>query len=129
MPDTNICRYIIREKPYCIKDKIKSIEKEHILALSSIVVAELLYGAKKKGNSQLMKLVTNFINNFTIYNFDRNSSLEYAIIRNELESSGTIIGSNDLFIAAHAKSLQAILVTNNIKEFKRVKGLHLENWI
>ncbi len=129
MLDTNICGYIIREKPFHIKDRIKALEKEHTLALSIIVVAELLYGAKKKDNPLLIAVIEHFIDNFVIYNFDINASIEYAIIRSELEASGKIIGSNDLFIAAHAKSLKAVLVTNNVQEFKRVKGLQLDNWI
>lgn len=129
MLDTNICGYLIREKPFHLKDKIKSLEKKHTVALSSIVVAELLFGAKKKGSPTLLKLIESFIDNFIICDFDKKASIEYALIRCELEVSGKIIGSNDLFIAAHARSLGATLVSNNIKEFKRIKGLKLENWI
>lgn len=130
MLDTNICSYIIREKPYYIKDKLKEIEsKNHKIILSSIVVSELLYGAKKKKSEKLLKVVNTFIDSFLIYDFDKNSALDYANIRTDLESKGTIIGSNDLFIASHAKSIDAILVTNNIKEFDRVRDIKLENWV
>lgn len=64
-----------------------------------------------------------------IYIFDENATFEYGNIRTNLESSGNIIGPNDLFIAAHTKSLNAVLVTNNVKEFERVENLSLENWI
>ncbi len=128
MLDTNICSFIIREKPQYTKDKLKECEKQHIVALSSIVVSELLYGAKKRNSKKLTYIVESFIDNFVIYNFDKNAAKEYANIRASLEKKGQIIGSNDLLIAAHAKSLNSILVTNNIKEFKRVGELNLEDW-
>ncbi len=129
MLDTNICGYIIRNRPEVIKEKLKIIDKEHEISLSSIVASELLYGAKKKGSVKLSKLVNSFISNFTIYDFDKVAAGEYAIVRDVLQKQGNIIGSNDLFIAAHAKSLNAILVTNNIKEFQRVPDLNIENWV
>ena len=128
MLDTNICSFIIREKPLSIKEKLKECEKEHITALSSIVVSELLYGAKKKDSKKLLSIVEKFIDNFIIYDFDKSASRNYADIRSYLEKKGDIIGSNDLFIASHAKSLDAVLVTNNIKEFQRVDGLKIEDW-
>lgn len=129
MLDTNICSYIIRNKPQNIKEKLKSVEKDHTIALSTVVVSELIYCAKKKGSEKLFDLVLSFIENFQIMDFDKNSALSYATIRVELETTGNIIGSNDLFIAAHAKGCDAILVTNNTKEFERVEGLRLENWV
>lgn len=129
MLDTNICSYIIRNKPQNIKEKLKSVEKDHTIALSTVVVSELIYGAKKKGAEKLFDLVLSFIENFQIMDFDKNSALSYATIRVELETTGNSIGSNDLFIAAHAKGCDAILVTNNTKEFERVEGLRLENWV
>lgn len=128
MLDTNICSFIIREKPIFIKDKLKQIEAKHTIALSSVVVSELLYGAKKKNSIKLTKIVNHFIENFTVYDFDKSAAKEYAKIRTSLESQGNIIGSNDLFIASHAKSLKAILVTNNTKEFQRVESLKFEDW-
>ena len=129
MLDTNICGYIIKNKPLHIKEKLQEIEKNHTIGLSSIVVSELLYGVKKKGSSQLYEIVLSFIANFRIYDFDKNSAFVYGEIRTDLETKGTIIGSNDLFIASHTKSLGAILVTNNEKEFQRVEGLQIENWV
>lgn len=83
----------------------------------------------KKDIAKITKLLNSFINNFTIHDYDEMAASEYAIIRSELEKRGKVIGSNDLFIAAHAKSLGAILITNNLKEFERVNELELENWI
>ena len=129
MLDTNICGYIIKNKPLHIKEKLQEIEKNHTIGLSSIVVSELLYGVKKKGSSQLYEIVLSFISNFHIYDFDKNSAFVYGEVRADLETKGTIIGSNDLFIASHAKTLGAILVTNNEKEFQRIDGLQIENWV
>lgn len=128
MLDTNMCSFILREKPLYIKEKLILCEKEHTVSLSSIVVAELLYGAQKRNSKNLTAIVEAFIENFVVYEFDKAASYQYAQIRHSLEKKGQCIGSNDLFIAAHAKSLDAILATNNTKEFERVKGLVIEDW-
>ena len=106
-----------------------SLRSDVLTRLSSIVVGELIYGAKKKESPQLYEIVLSFVANFHIYDFNQNSAFEYGMIRDDLEKKGTIIGANDLFIAAHAKALHAILVTNNEKEFTRVVGLSIENWV
>ncbi len=129
MLDTNICSYIIRNKPKYIKDKLKQVEKEHTIALSTIVVSELIYGAKKKDSEKLLNLILSFVENFVIIDFDRDGALHYAKIRAELESNGETIGSNDLFIAASAMANDAILITNNTREFERIRGLRCDNWI
>ena len=128
MLDTNICSYIIRNRPLQIKAKLQEIEQHHTVALSSIVVAELLYGADKKQSPKLQKIVSSFIDNFILYDYDKNAASSYATVRSNLEKQGRIIGANDLLIASHALGLGAILVTNNTKEFDRVEGLVLENW-
>lgn len=130
MLDTNICSYILRNKPETIKEKLKAVEvAQHTIGLSSIVVSELLYGAHKKGSERLLHLVYAFIENFTVMEFGTEVASAYAQVRVDLESRGNIIGSNDLYIAAHAISCDAILVSNNTKEFEKVKGLKLENWV
>jgi tRNA(fMet)-specific endonuclease VapC len=128
MLDTNICSYIIRNKPQSIKKKLQEVEQSHTVALSSIVVSELLYGATKKDSPKLMRIVSAFIDNFIIYDYSKISTQSYANIRTNLEKKGEIIGANDLLIASHALSLGAILVTNNTREFKRVEKLVLEDW-
>jgi len=128
MLDTNICSYIIRNRPESIKEKLQEVEKEHTIALSSIVVSELLYGAKKKGSIKLLKVVMAFVDNFVIYDYSKVSAEFYATIRTDLEVQGKIIGANDLLIASHALSNKAVLVTNNTREFDRVKDLELEDW-
>ena len=128
MLDTNICSYIIRNKPQSIKKKLQEVEENHTVALSSIVVSELLYGATKKNSPKLMKIVSAFIDNFIIYDYSKVSAQSYANIRTDLEKKGQIIGANDLLIASHALSLGAVLVTNNTREFERVEKLVLEDW-
>jgi tRNA(fMet)-specific endonuclease VapC len=128
MLDTNICSYIIRNKPQSIKAKLQEVEQNHTVALSSIVVSELLYGAIKKDSPKLMRIVSAFIDNFIIYDYSKISAQSYANIRTDLEKKGQIIGANDLLIASHALSLGAVLVTNNTREFERVEKLVLEDW-
>jgi tRNA(fMet)-specific endonuclease VapC len=128
MLDTNICSYIIRNKPQSIKIKLQEREEHHTVALSSIVVSELLYGATKKESPKLMKIVSSFIDNFIIYDYSKISAQSYGNICTDLEKKGKIIGANDLLIASHALSLGAVLVTNNTREFERVEKLVLEDW-
>lgn len=126
--DTNIISYIIKNQDYSLIDKFEKISKNHTIGVSSITIAELYYGVKKKGSQKLEVLVNEFLLPLQRYSFDENAAFEYGNIRANLESQGNIIGPNDLLIAAHAKSLDAILITNNIKEFERVENLVLENW-
>jgi len=129
MLDTNICSFIIRNRPESVKRKLKEVEKLHQVALSSIVASELLYGAYKKGNPKLIEVVKHFIDCFVIYDFDVKAAEEYGLIRADLEKKGLVIGAYDLQIAAHARALSAVLVTNNEREFLRVEGLKVENWL
>ena len=129
MLDTNICSYIIRNTPERIRIKLKKVEQEHELALSSIVVSELFYGAYKKNSERLINLIKSFVENFTICSFDIKAAEIYGKIRAELERKGNIIGAYDLQIAAHAASLNAVIITNNEKEFRRIENLKVENWI
>jgi tRNA(fMet)-specific endonuclease VapC len=98
--------------------------------LSSITVAELYFGAEKsKAKLKNQKIVEDFITTFEIIPFDELSCKEYAKIRTVLETSGVPIGPMDLLIGSISLTYNYILVTNNIKEFKRIKGLRLENWL
>jgi tRNA(fMet)-specific endonuclease VapC len=128
MLDTNICIYIIKNKPLGVKEKLSLITPEDI-CLSSVTVSELFYGAEKSQYSQKNKeALENFLINFNIMDYGYEASKAYGKIRAHLEKTGDIIGAMDLMISAHALSLRTILVTNNIKEFKKVEGLKIENW-
>ena len=127
--DTNIIAYIIKKRPVEVFDKLQSVEWEEI-AISSIVVAELWFGVAKSQHKEQNKIaLENFLAPFTILDFDTKAAEQYAFVRVDLEAKGTIIGANDLLIAAHALSQELILVTNNVKEFERVENLKIENWV
>lgn len=128
MLDTNICSFIIREKPIKVKEKLKYVSKNNDIFLSSIVASELLYGAYKKGSPKLIAKVKMFIDFFEILPFDLKASETYGRLRADLERKGKTIGAYDLQIASHALSINAILVTNNTKEFSRIENLRIEDW-
>ncbi len=129
MLDTNICIYIIRKKPATVLNHLTKF-KPNDIAISSITLSELEYGVQKSSNPYQNKLaLTEFLIPFTILPFDEIAAREYGKIRTSLERWGNIIGSMDMLIAAQALSLNLTLVTNNIKEFNRVKELKIENWI
>jgi len=126
--DTNICVYFLNGKYSQVKDRIQKTNPIQI-KIPSIVKAELLYGAEKSQNKEKnIDLVIKFLEPFEIRDFDDNSSVQYSKIRAMLESKGTIIGPNDYIIASTVLSNGGILITNNVEEFKRVKGLRIENW-
>ena len=129
MLDTNICIYIIKRKPEKVLQKFKLISIDE-LNISMITVAELEYGARKSFNPEKNLVALRlFLLPFNLLDFDYNAVIEYGIIRADLESKGTPIGALDTLIAAHAKSLNCTLVTNNEKEFVRINGLQIENWV
>lgn len=125
--DTNICIYIIKKKPESVLEKLNE-KRLGIIGISIITVSELFYGVRKSlFPEKNLEALKKFLIPFEIFKFDFNSAIFYGKIRNELEKGGTPIGSLDMLIAAHALSLNHILVTNNEKEFSRVKDLKIEN--
>jgi tRNA(fMet)-specific endonuclease VapC len=132
MLDTNICIYIINNKPVHVMKKFLTLERNDRVCISTITVAELFYGLEK---SQSLKKEHNrlalikFLAPLEVMAFDEHSAIEYGSIRVALEKSGCVIGGNDLLIASHAKRLGCVLVTNNEREFRRVDGLSVENWV
>jgi len=93
------------------------------------VAAELRYGCAKSGSKRLVKAVEDLLGEISVLPFDVPADSEYGAIRPELEAGGTPIGSDDLLIAAHAHATGATIVTANADEFKRVRGLKVENWL
>ena len=127
--DTNICIYIIKKKPKKVIEKLTKLKISDV-GISSITLCELEYGVNKSKNINKNRLaLIEFLAPIEIFPFNDLAAVEYGKIRNYLEKKGTIIGSMDLLIAAHAKSLNCILVTNNEREFKRISKLIIENWI
>jgi tRNA(fMet)-specific endonuclease VapC len=109
-------------------DKFLSLNNATI-AISIITYGELSYGIQKSNYAtKSQKKLDEFASNINILNTNNGTAKHYGEIRSDLSKNGNIIGNNDLWIAAHAKSLNAILITNNEKEFNRVEGLKVENW-
>jgi tRNA(fMet)-specific endonuclease VapC len=127
--DTNICIYIIKRKPEIVLNRLKQISFGSI-GISVITLSELTYGANKSAFPEKnLNALKQFLIPFELFEFDYNCAIQYGKIRSDLEKAGTPIGALDLLIAAHAKSLNHTLVTNNEKEFSRVEGLKIENWV
>jgi len=127
--DTNIIAYLIRNKDLTLLEKFEIASRDNEIGISSITYAEICFGLEKKGNEKLKIKVLAFLDVFKIFPFDENASIEYGKIRAALEKKGKLIGAMDMLIAAHVKSLGGILVTNNEREFRRVDGLMVENWV
>lgn len=129
MLDTNICIYIIKNKPQSVREKLKEFDIGDI-CISSITVSELYYGAYKSLYIEKnLFALEHFLRPFDVLEYDLKASIEYGKIRANLEKLGKIIGGLDMQIVAHALSNKMILVTNNIKEFERVENLILDNWV
>lgn len=128
MLDTNICIYLIKQKPFKVLRHFKSRSIGDI-GISTISLAELRYGVSKSQHVEKNQQALNeFILPLEVADFDGKAAEEYGIIRAELEKKGKPIGSMDMLIGAHALSLGATLVTNNIREFKGIKHLKVVDW-
>lgn len=129
MLDTDTCAFVLRRSSPPLLERIQAIPLQQ-QSLSVITFAELLYGvqisSKKKANRAAVDL---FVRHLTVLEWPKDAAEHYAEIRADLKKKGQLIGSNDLLIAAHARSVGAVVVTNNVKDFRRVKGLEVENWM
>lgn len=126
--DTNIVIYVIKQRPLQV---LEVFNRHHgRMAISSITLAELVHGAEKSSDvSRNIAVVEDFVSRLTVLPYDDKAAWQYGNIRAVLEKLGQPIGLNDLHIAAHARSNGLTLVTNNMREFERVPGLLLENWV
>lgn len=128
MLDTNICIYAIKNKPENVLIKINQ-NKQFGLCISAITLAELEHGiAKSNFPKKNTEALVQFLSFITVLPFDNSAAMEYGIICADLQRRGTPIGTMDMLIAAHALAENLILVTNNTREFERVKNLLIENW-
>lgn len=126
--DTNICIYVIKRRPVEVLAKFNDAAGH--LAISSITLAELLHGVEKSQYvSKNLRAVEDFCSRLEVLQYDDHAASHYGEIRADLEKKGTPIGVNDLHIAGHARSLGVTLISNNLKEFERVEGLRLQNWL
>ena len=126
--DTNICVYIISAKPAAVLARFQQYRLGDI-GLCSVVAAELAFGVAKSGSARNRQALEMFLAPLTILPFDAAAVWAYGDLRADLERRGTPIGSLDTMIAAHALSQQALLITNNTREFAKVPGLQLDNWV
>ncbi len=127
--DTNICIYFLKGISKNILNKLEQMNPTKI-KIPAIVKAELLFGVEKSSRKkQNEELVKNFLSPFEIVPFDEISAEYYSKVRISLEKKGISIGPNDLFIASIVLAHKGTLVTNNVKEFGRIKGLKVANWV
>ena len=126
--DTNICIYAINNRPAGTLQRIMDAGQEN-LALSSITVAELAFGAEKSNRANAVLNLKAFLGKFPILSWDADAAWMYGKVRRDLEAAGQRIGERDLMLASQARALDLIMVTNNTREFERVEGLKLENWV
>ncbi len=129
MLDTNICIYLIKKKPTAVLKRFKTTNISEI-AISSITLSELFCGVSKSSKpEQNFMALTQFVAPLEILPFGSEAAQYYGDLRSRLEKQGTPIGSLDMLIAAHALSISSMLVTNHKREFDRVPGLKIENWV
>ncbi|MFQ6005638.1 MAG: PIN domain-containing protein [Woeseia sp.] len=128
MLDTNMCIYVINERDPALRERF--VEHAGSLFVSSISYAELVYGVvhSRRVKHNACELAA-FVEDLDILPFGQEGAGHYGDIRHALTKKGGLIGANDLLIAAHARSIDATLVTNNEREFRRVPKLHVENWL
>lgn len=126
--DTNICIYIINTRPPEVLARFHRYRLGEI-GVCSVVAAELAYGVAKSQSARNRAALEMFLSPLEILPFDEKAIWAYGELRADLERQGQSIGALDTMIAAHALSLDTVLVTNNTREFERVAGLRLENWI
>jgi tRNA(fMet)-specific endonuclease VapC len=126
--DTNMCIYALKQNQVVLGRLLS--EKPIDVGLSVITEAELRTGAAKSSSSaKTVRLLENFLRPLTVLDFTSGDAHAYAAIRARLESAGTLIGPLDTLIAAQAVARKLTLVSNNEREFKRIAGLRLENWL
>ena len=128
MLDTDTCAFLLRRSSDALLARIQVVPLVHQV-MSVVTYAELLYGvqvsSKKKANQAAVDALARHL---AVLDWPQDAAAHYAQIRADLKKRGAMIGANDLLIAAHARSLGAIVVTNNTKDFARVKGLAIDNW-
>ncbi|WP_298606883.1 type II toxin-antitoxin system VapC family toxin [uncultured Thiothrix sp.] len=126
--DTNTCIYVINHRPVQVFERFRQYRLGE-LAISSITASELAFGVEKSGSERNKQALNKFLAPLEVCPYNDQAIWHYAKLRHALQASGKTIGSLDMLIAAHALALDAVLVTNNLKEFERVAGLRLENWV
>ena len=126
--DTSILAHLVRQPQGPVAERIADVGEANVLT-SVMVACELRYGAAKRGNRRLTRQVEAVLGALTIRPLESDIERVYAAIRVALEKKGALIGAHDMLIAAHARAIDAVCVTDNVAEFKRVPALKVENWL
>jgi tRNA(fMet)-specific endonuclease VapC len=126
--DTNILSHLVRHPQGPVAEHIADVGEENVLT-SVIVACELRYGAAKRGSRRLARQVEAILGALTVKPLESDVERIYASIRVALERKGTPIGAHGMLIAAHARAIDAVCVTDNVAELKRVPALKVENWV
>jgi len=130
MLDTDTCIFLMRGESPALAAKVQSVPLQQQV-MSAVTFAELTYGvqasaaAKRKQNQSVLD---SLVLHLAVLDWPQDAAKDYAEIRADLKKRGAQLGAADLMIAAHARTMGAIVVTNNVKDFERVKGLQVENW-
>jgi len=128
MLDTNICIHVMKTYPPVVRDKFNELAEQ--LCISSITLGELHYGAEKSARrAENLMAIEHFVARLEVLPFAERAAVHYGQVRAELERAGTPCGPHDMQIGAHARSEGLIVVTNNMREFARMPGLRVENWL
>ena len=128
MLDTNVCIYVIKNRPPELRPKFNALKDQ--LCISSITLGELSYGAEKSDRrDESLAGIDRFLTRLEVLPFGEKAAVHYGQIRAELERAGTPCGLHDMQIGAHARSEGLIVVTNNTREFSRMPGTRAENWL
>jgi tRNA(fMet)-specific endonuclease VapC len=129
MLDTSICSFILKRRPPSIQARLESLPEDQV-GVSTIVAAELRYGvARHPERTRIGLEVEDLLARLAVLPWDDAAARSYGDLRADLERKGTPIGGMDLLIAAHGLALDAVVVTNNRREFDRVPGLQIEDWL
>lgn len=128
MLDTNICIYVMKTYPPAVREKFNEVAEQ--LCISSITLGELYYGAEKSARrAENLTAIEHFVARLEVLPFGDKAAAHYGQVRAELERAGMPCGSHDMQIGAHARSEGLIIVTNNLREFARMPGVRVENWL
>lgn len=128
MLDTNICIYVIKNYPPELRERFNNFAEQ--LCMSSITLAELYYGAEKSARRlDNLRAIEQFCARLEVLAFSAKAAAHFGQIRGDIERVGTPVGPLDMLIGAHARAEGLIVVTNNTREFPRLPGVRVENWV
>jgi tRNA(fMet)-specific endonuclease VapC len=128
MLDTNICIYVIKNRPPKLRERFNRLADQ--LCISAITLGELIYGTEKSSRPvENLTIVEQFAARLEVLAFANKAAAHFGQLRAELERAGEPVGAYDMLIGGHARSEGLVLVSNNVREFRRMKGLRVENWV